>query len=160
MQPFRFISAWRQTGVLSPPLQRPSLDTWEATSVLRVALLLTVRNAWLCVCLCARAQGLLWLKSGVLAVTASYGHLLWINKCSIQTARQEPLCFLMWTVWCFNGLLQRAAHNITLKPKEVILKMFIMCLLPLFLKFIEWFWSTNKFTLDERWNDEKTHSLI
>lgn len=57
-----FLSAWCQTGVFSAPLQRLSLNTWEATSVLRVALLLTVWNVWLCVracaCLCVRTQGL------------------------------------------------------------------------------------------------------
>lgn len=49
-----FLSAWCQTGVFSAPLQRLSLNTWEATSVLRVALLLTVWNVWLCVraCVC------------------------------------------------------------------------------------------------------------
>lgn len=93
VQPFWSFLPDATVASSSPPLQRLSLDTWEATGVLRVALLLTVRNVRLCVFVCARAQGSLWLKSGVLAVTASYGHLLWINQCSIQTARRCAVVF-------------------------------------------------------------------
>ena len=68
----------------------------------------------LCVCVCVCVSARVCVDSGVLAVTASYGHLLWINKCSIQTA---SLCVMMWT-WCFPSS-SRGQHMTELQQSAV-----------------------------------------
>ena len=67
-----------------------------------------------CVCVCVCVSARVCVDSGVLAVTASYGHLLWINKCSIQTA---SLCVMMWT-WCFPSS-SRGQHMTELQQSAV-----------------------------------------